>query len=486
MRRDLIGCVTGLALAFGGAGAAAGQEARLAQIACPVEAKPCCSFDATAARPIEPLKLGFQLWPLDLSRIIPQAVALNPRITRFSLGPYPRDRPPLPLDADYEAMREHVRQGLAKDEAKWREAAVAQEKLAAASGPVEHVLIIWEPPLTTLDSLDLRVRGSRREVRPEAVTVHARFYVAAIEAARRLGFRIDAVEIANEPDGAWNMLIPPGIYVELLEATRREAAAANVELPRLAGPGLAFLNSLKTYLGDAATARRMLAALDIVSAHAWDDRLGKDILTEARDARKLLDDLGWKKPIMISEFAPTYPLTEDRAAKRGPDQRKRAGDGGLLVSDLPRYAPSTSELALALAATGFNPLIYWELMDPSWGTVSYGLLDSHGRPRPAYAAWKTLAGLAASRPIDRVAPDRWLGMKAVGLFTGERLSGLSLQNKEMSAFGVRFGGALSSSEAMQGGGGVASNDNVPRAARCGDGAGMILPPGTGSLVPIGP
>lgn len=483
MLRDLIGRVTALALTFGGTSAAMAQ-ARLAPPACPAETKPCCSFDAAAARPIEPLKLGFQLWPLDLSRIIPQVAALTPRITRFSVGPYPRDQPPLPLDASFEAVRSQVWQGLARDEAKWREAAAAQETLATASGPVEHLLIIWEPPLTALDSLDLRVRGSRREVQRGAVTVHARFYVAAIEAARRLGFRIDAVEIANEPDGAWNMRTPPGIYVELLEATRREAAAAKVELPRLAGPGLAFLSSLKSYLGDAATAKRMLAALDTVSAHAWDDRLGKDILAEARDARKLLDDLGWKKPIMISEFAPTYPLAEDRAAKRGPDQRKRAGDGGLLVSDLPRYAPSTSELALALAAAGFNPLIYWELMDPSWGTVSYGLLDSHGRPRPAYASWKQLAELVARRPIDRVAVDARLGTKAIGLFTGQRLTGLSLQNKETVAFSVRFGGTISPQVLMLG---RPVNDNLP--ARCGGGEGeeegRVLPPGTGSLVPIG-
>ena len=362
-------------------------------VACPADPIPCCDFDAAAARPIGPLRLGFQIWPLHLPSMVEQASALSPRIVRFSVGPYWRDLPALPTDADLDGVRAYVWQALAKDEAAWRAAAAAQHRLEVPGGgpAVERLLIIWEPPLSDIDGPELRVHGSKREARPEAITLNARFYIALIEGARRLGFRVDSVEIANEPDGAWNMHIPPDIYLDLLFALRREAANAGVTLPRLAGPGLAFFGSLRQFFSDTLLAKRILGEVDIVSAHAWDDRLGHDIIAEAKDARGLLDALGWRDPIMISEFAPTYPLEEDRTLKRGPDQREGNAGGAPLVSDLRRYAPSTTELALALAAAGFNPLVYWEFMDPPWGTVSYGLLQATGKPRPA------LRGLARPR-----------------------------------------------------------------------------------------
>jgi len=444
-----------------------------APVVCPANLLPCCHFETARARESGELRLGFHLWPLDARSFLSHAAELRPGIVRFSVGPFWPDLPAIDVAADLDEVRRYVWEAISPHAEKWRDAAMAQRRLAGAANQVDELLIIWQPPLTNLDSVELRRRGSRRTIQREAIVVFARFYIALIESARRLGFRIDLVEIANEPDGAWNMHIPLEHYVELLEALRKESADAKVALPRIAGPGLAFLRSMASYLSDRELAGRMLRLLDVVSVHAWDDRVGNDILDEARAVRRLLDGLGWRSPILVSEFAPTYPTPEDRSAKRGPDQRGRTQSGDPLVSELPRYAPATVELALALSALGFNPLVYWEFQDPAWGSVSYGLLDTVGRPRPAYGSWAQVSQFLATHRIDLAVPEAHLGERIFGLFQGQRLAGMAILNKERGAYAIQLS-ETSIAPRAAGSTGQSGGEQARYCAPPGGGAGVVI------------
>jgi hypothetical protein len=463
-------------------------------LACPREVVTCCRFTPVtevvreAARPIE---TGFQLWPIDIAAAPALATELAPDVVRFSIGPYWRNLPPLPFDASLDAVRTYVKNGMAEHRQKWVDGATALRKLSPAGGGPKELLIIWEPPLTPLESLDLRKPNTYRVISTEAITSHARFYLATIENARALGYRVDMVEIANEPDGSWNMKIPPAAYAMLLSRLRSEATAAGVQLPLIVGPGLASLKSNVDYFGDRETAARILANIDIVSVHAWDDRKGHNIVEEARAVRALFDRLGWIKPIMVSEFAPTFPRPEDRAAKRGPDQRVAADKRDVLVNDLPRYAPSTLELFLSFAALGYGPLIYWEFKDQSWGSMSYGLVDKAGRPRPAYEAWRHLVGELRRNEIDTVRASVRSGRSSgqiFGLFKGDTFKSVVVLNAQDDPFtlrlndtrlaGVRRRQALPSADA---------NAVVARASQtCGSSprrSGLIVPPASVTTLP---
>lgn len=369
---------------------------------CDAPATPCCALDAPApVLPDDALAVGVQIWPEHL-KDAPEAqlLALHPAVFRHSAGPGWREAPPLPATADMAQVRRYVARHIeARREALERQAAQLKALLARTGGKLH--LVLWEPPFT---DAELRLRRGSPEGRTmprSAVPVMAKFYVAVMEALRTYDFPVDAIELANEPDGDWNIRIPPRTYAELLQQVRREASLRRADLPPLAGPGTSSYTALLGYLRDPAVGRRLLEAVDVVSVHAWDDRLGRDIRAVARETRRRLAGLGYRGQVAVTEFAPTFLERDDRQAGRGANKRST-----LARSNTDRYAAEVLRTKATLLSLGMSPVIFWEYRDVGWGKASYGLVDLAGRERPAYGAFAQFADLIArTRPASALAGE---------------------------------------------------------------------------------
>ena len=383
-------------------GAARGQAR---EAVCDMPPTPCCVLDAPAAAAAvqdDTLAIGLQIWPEHLKDAPQeQLLALHPTVFRHSAGPGGwKHAEPLPAMADMAEVRRYVaRHVAARHEALERQAAHLKTLLASTRGKLH--LILWEPPFTDAEQRLRRATDEGRVMPRSAVPVMAKFYVAVIEALRAYDFPVDAIELANEPNGDWNIRIPPQTYVELLQQVRREAALQGLALPPLAGPGTSSYTALLGYLRDPALGRQLLDAVDLVSVHAWDDRLDRDIRTVARETRQRLAALGYGGHVAVTEFAPTFLDGDDRSAGRGANKRS-----ALSQSNTDRYAAEVLRTKAALLSLGMSPVIFWEYRDVGWGKASYGLIDLAGRERPTYGAFAQLAGMMGdTKPVAAVAGE---------------------------------------------------------------------------------
>jgi hypothetical protein len=373
-------------------------DVAFARETCPRQVVECCAFPP----PPEALgtdvrsALGFQVWMSDLvAPSAERASSLRPGAFRYAAGPSWARLPPLPVDADDAMMARFVESAFAGDGAAVEHAARVSA-FVAATGAKAH-LILWEPPRTEGEP-----PGPGRRLRPEALDVTARFYVAALAAYRARGFRIDAVELGNEPDGNWNIAVDASLYAQLLAAVRAQATHRGDALPPLAGPGSSSLTALQALLSDTPTALRVLAQLDAVSVHVWDDRKGGDPLALAGVIRRRLVDLGWRGPVIATEAAWTFPTPEDRALRTGANTRGPSSAG-----NRPDQARRSLRLLLGLLSERFSPVIYWEYRDQPWGKASYGLLDGTNTPRPLLGPFENLSRLLSrlSSPVVLADPS---------------------------------------------------------------------------------
>ncbi|MGV6875734.1 hypothetical protein ACUSIJ_23980 [Pseudochelatococcus sp. B33] len=393
-----------LAAAVAGTAAAQAQEA-----VCDAPPTPCCALDIPAearhgdARQDDAqdgvqdgaLAIGVQIWPEHLNNA-PQAqlLALHPSVFRLTAGPGGwRRAEPLPTTADMAEVRRYVaRQFEARHEALERQAAHLKALLARTRGKLH--LILWEPPFTDSELRLRRSKDDRRVMPRSAVPVMAKFHVAVIEALQAYGLPVDAIELANEPDGDWNIRIPLRIYVELLREVRREASVQRVALPPIAGPGASSYTALLGYLKDPVFGQQLLEVVDIVSVHAWDDRLNRDIRAVARETRRRLTAMGYHGHVAVTEFAPTFLDRDDRDAGRGANKRLAEAR-----SNTDRYAAEVLRTKAVMLSLAMSPIIFWEYRDVKWGAASYGLVDLAGHERPTYRAFAQLADLIArTRP----------------------------------------------------------------------------------------
>lgn len=389
-----------LATAVAGAAAAQAREP-----VCDVPPTPCCALDTPArATGDDALAIGLQIWPEHLNDAPQeQLLALRPSVFRHTAGPGGWQRTePLPATADMNEVRRHVARHVGeRREALERQAAHLRTLLARTQGKLH--LILWEPPFTDSEQRLRLERGEEggRVMPRSAVPVMAKFYVAVIEALQNLDFPMDVIELANEPNGDWNIRIPPRVYAELLQEVRREAALRQVPLPAIAGPGTSSYTALLRYLKDPALGRQLLDSVDVVSVHAWDDRLDRDLRAIARETRRRLAVMGYRGPVAVTEFAPTFLDRDDRQAGRGANLRSARAR-----SNTDRYAAEVLRAKAVLLSLDMSPVIFWEYRDVRWGAASYGLVDLAGHERPTYRAFAQLADLiAATRPAAVLAGE---------------------------------------------------------------------------------
>jgi len=404
-------------------------SARAQAPACPAEVVTCCDVARVAsAAPDQRLQMGLQIWLENTNVVAARLRELRPAALRYSGGPKWRQAPRLDSKANYEAVRRYVVDAFEKEPDLVRKQVASVKEIFGGLGAEAH-LVIWEPPPTTAEQSDAAKAKDKRTLPEAAVSVTAMFYVALLDELRRRGYPVDVVELSNEPDGDWNIQIPPARYLKLVAETRRQAKIHGVTLPRIAGPGVSHISALRGYFTEPALAKGLIDSVDLVSVHAWDDRVNRDTVEEARNARRQLDRLGYHKTILVSEFAVTFLGPTDRGRRVGADLR--APDA---ISNQPGYAAKTLALALDLAASGYGPLLYWEMFDPQWGKASYGLYNQRGEPRPVLEAWRDLSGL--SRQADRVSVVPLVPKVIFGLVRDGKISTVAVVNASTKPLGV--------------------------------------------------
>ena len=437
--------------------------------ACPTEVVQCCDVGAGTAQTAPPPqlpRLGLQIWPEDVVQASDRLRELQPAAVRYSGGPSWRRARHLDRASDYAAVRRYVADAFDQDREGFQKQAAALDGFVKTSGAEAH-FVIWEPPVTNDEPEPVARSPNKRTLPESAIRVTALFYVAVLDELRRRGYPIHVVELSNEPDGDWNIRIPPARYLALVTEVRRQAAAHGVALPRIAGPAVSSIAALRAYLGDPRIARELVHAVDTVSVHAWDDRNNRNTLDEARNARRQLEQLGYHKPVAVTEFAITFLVPADRQREAG--AQLRAPD---VVSNKPDYGARTVALALELAAAGYGPILYWEFRDLPWGKSSYGLYDLRGERRPLFGAWQRLS--RASGGVDRITVVSHAPMSVFGLVRGGKESAVVMVNHSPRPLGIvfnkGFGDTLS----------TALDDLQPALAACSGGT-----PGTRSLAPQG-
>ena len=446
-----------------------GAPLRAQPPACPAEVVRCCDVGAGMAATASPThlpRLGLQIWPEDVAQASDRLREMQPTAVRYSGGPSWRRAPRLDRDSDYGAVRRYVADVFDRDRDRFQKQAAALDGFFRTSGAEVH-FVIWEPPVTDDEPEAVAKAQNKRTLPESAVTVTAMFYVAVLDELRRSGYPIHVVELSNEPDGDWNIRIPPARYLALVAEVRRQAVAHGVALPRIAGPGVSSIAALRSYLADPQIGQGLVHAVDTVSVHAWDDRNNRNTLDEARNARHQLDRLGYRKPVAVTEFAITFLDPADR--QRGTGAQLRASD---VISNKPAYVARTMALALELAAAGYGPILYWEFRDLPWGKSSYGLYDLHGERRPLLDAWQRLS--RASRRADRVNVVSHSPISVFGLVRDGKESALVMVNSSPRSLGIVFNKGLGDRLF------TALDDLQPVLAACSGGA-----PGTRSLAPQG-
>lgn len=394
--------------------------------ACPAEVVKCCEIGAGTAPPTQLLRLGLQIWPEDVAEAGDRLRELQPAAVRYSGGPSWRRAPRLDRDADYGAVQRYVADAFDRDRDRFHKQAASLGRFFQASA-AEVYFAIWEPPLTSGEP----ETPDKRTLPESAVGVTAMFYVAVLDELRRRGYPMHAVELSNEPDGDWNIRIPPSRYLALVAEVRRQAAAHGVSLPRIAGPAVSSIAALRAYLADPQIGQGLVHAVDTVSVHAWDDRSNRNTLEEARNARRQLDRLGYRKSVAVTEFAITFLDPTDR--QRGTGAQLRTPD---VISNTPAYMARTMALALDLAAAGYGPILYWEFRDLPWGKSSYGLYDQRGTRRPLLEAWQRLS--RAADGVDRVTVLAHAPLAVFGLVRDGKEAGLVMVNPTSRPLGIVF------------------------------------------------
>ena len=406
-----------------------GAPAHAEPPACPAEVVKCCEIvpgAAPRASSAQSLRLGLQIWPEDVAEASDRLRELQPAAVRYSGGPSWRRAPRLDRDADYEAVQRYVADAFDRERDRFQKQAASLDRFFQASGAEAH-FAIWEPPMTSSEP----EAPNKRTLPEAAVKVTAMFYVAVLDELRRRGYPMQVVELSNEPDGDWNIRIPPPRYLALVTEVRRQAAVHGVSLPRIAGPAVSSIAALRAYLADPQTGQGLVHAVDTVSVHAWDDRSNRNTLEEARHARLQLDRLGYRKPVAVTEFAITFLDPADR--QRGTGAQLRTAD---VISNTPAYMARTMALALDLAAAGYGPILYWEFRDLPWGKSSYGLYDLRGGHRPLLEAWQRLS--RATRGIDRVTVVSHSPLSVFGLARDGKQSSLVVVNRTSRPLGIAF------------------------------------------------
>lgn len=243
---------------------------------------------------------------------------------------------------------------------------------------IRPVIIYWRMPKPWTVNKDRRA-GSRAEsslVNPARIGDYANLITAQMLYAKRHGVLPAAVELTNEPQGAWDTKYEREEYATLVAQARAAMDAQGLNDWRIAGPGTGIRN-FDHYVGGLIP-KDVVRSLGYISAHVYQSpAMLADSATPG-----VASFLGRGKfgPILITEFG----------VKKHNDDHEDAGED--LDVTTPAYALAAAAEGVMLLGHGAGGLIYWQLQDFNWSKKPHGLLGEDGRRRPVAQAFQALFG----------------------------------------------------------------------------------------------
>lgn len=293
---------------------------------------------------------------------------------------------------------------------------------------IQPVLIFWRMPEPWAEKRQQKA-GSKQQAhfaRPDRIGDYANLITAQMAWLQRQGVQAAAVELTNEPQGAWDTKYEREDYAALVQKTRAAMDAAGLKAWPIAGPGTGIPN-FDHYIGGI-LASPAAKSLGYISAHVY---LKPEVLAD-RATPGMASFLGRGKfgPVLITEFG-VKQHNEDDAARESD-----------LEVTTPEYGLQAAATATLLLAEGAGGLIYWQLQDFSWNRKQHGMLSESGERRPVAAAMKTLFG-AVPAGAKVVGPKAVLAeLPAAALQAGGK-SYLMLVNRsgQPQSVTARLGGA---------------------------------------------
>jgi hypothetical protein len=298
---------------------------------------------------------------------------LNARFVRVSLIPkitFDQLRPGMSVEQYLDVLQRN------DNPAQRERLAAFNQRLRAMN--IQPVLIFWRMPEPWADKRSQKA-GSKQQAhfaKPEHLGDYANLITAQMAWLQRQGVQAAAVELTNEPQGAWDTKYEREDYAALVQKTRAAMDANGLQAWPIAGPGTGIPN-FDHYIGGVVNANAA-KALGYVSAHVY---LTPEVLAE-RASPGMASFLGRGKfgPILITEFG---------VKKHNEDDAEVAND---LDVATPAYALQAASTATMLLGHGAGGLIYWQLQDFSWNKKPHGLLSEDGQRRPVALAMKALFG----------------------------------------------------------------------------------------------
>jgi len=242
-------------------------------------------------------------------------------------------------------------------------------------------LIYWHMPEEWMQAVD-RKAGSKKHAH---LAVDARIpdYANLLTAelmwvTRQGGIQPYAVELTNEPQGAWGCKYTPEQYAELVQDTRKSLDAHGLQGVRIEGPGTGVRN-FPEFL-PALRSRGALKDLALITAHAYQTPQEMDQPGTAGYSEFL--GRGQYGQIIMTEFGVKKHGADDADSSAGADLDVSSHDYGL----------ATGAESLKLLGRGASGLIYWQLQDFGFSKKEHGALDEAGRRRPVASALQALFG----------------------------------------------------------------------------------------------
>ncbi|MEN6385017.1 MAG: hypothetical protein ABFD79_07435 [Phycisphaerales bacterium] len=309
---------------------------------------------------------GAQVWPGDM-RVENLFSQLNLKYFRIAPGGCPEP----PTDATVEQMDSYVN---SQYSGTGRGNNVISSLEIAESQDIKVIFVKFGGP-------DVYLNDSN-ELLSQYTDDYARLWASEVYFFKSRGYKVDYVELFNEPEGHWNIYCPPSKYNTVVKLVRAELDSRGLTDVGIIGPGLAYLFYGTSWISSLDTQGK--AALAAWSTHAWD---------ESTSALPSFLDQRWKnyfgaavnsadpthsKPIIVTEYA-TGVRTYNGVT---------FGDEAACNSN--QFAQRCYENSLTLVNNRANVLCYWEAANQSWQDSYYGFLRVDSTYRPVYYAFMTL------------------------------------------------------------------------------------------------
>ena len=238
-------------------------------------------------------------------------------------------------------------------------------------------LIFWRmpDPWVSTQNKQAGTRSKARFAKLEFIDEYVNVIVAQLLYLRELGIEPEAVELVNEPHGAWGTKFNRENYASLVVLARETMNRHGLQRIKIAGPGV-NLRQFDTYIG-ALVERKAAGDLGYISAHVYEPL---EALADVRGTG-VGSFLGRGRfgPIMITEYGNRKPSGADDDA-----------DDGDISS--PAYAVVSAAKSVRLLAHGASGLLFWQLQEFNWNKRSHGMISQAGVRHPVARAMVALFG----------------------------------------------------------------------------------------------